>query len=400
MRKLLIAAAICVQVTVGWPSTAIADLQDGIAAFERGDYSTALREFKPLSEAGDANAQFHIGVMYLNGFGVEKNDLHANEWFRRAGEQGHARSQYILGHWYSRRPNRDEAESIKWFKMVAGQGDADAQYYLAELYSVGEYKNYAEAFSWYSRAAEQGHVDSQVHLEGMYAEGIGVEQNYVMAHMWANIAASHGSIAGSADRDMYEEELGSADVSKAWAMAETWMAKRGGVLADYEKGLEAFQREDYAEALKQFEPIAKRGNADAQRMVGLLYEDGLGVTKNFDEADKWYGLAAAQGFPQYRSANQALADYKNGDYAAALREIEPLIEEGDADAQFLLGAMYYGGHGVPKDSVKAFMWWTIAQSKGFDTKDFRNKIVSEMTSGDIAKANSLAQEWLEKHQGQ
>ena len=158
--------------------------------------------------------------------------------------------------------------------------------------------------------AEQGHVDAQLEISGMYAEGIGFEPNIVMAHMWANIAASHGSDTGSSDRDMYEEDLASADVSKAWAMAETWMAERGSVLADYVKGMEAFHREDYAAALKEFKPIAKQGNGDAQLMMGLLYERGFGVTRSFEEADRWFALAAKQGFSPYRSSGQALSDYK------------------------------------------------------------------------------------------
>ncbi|MCG3770643.1 MAG: Secretory immunoglobulin A-binding protein EsiB [Nitrosomonadaceae bacterium] len=54
-------------------------------------------------------------------------------------------------------------------------------------------------------------------------------------------------------------------------------------------------RGDYAEALKIFRPLAEQGNAKAQSNLGVMYNNGQGVTQDYKEAVKWYGLAAAQG---------------------------------------------------------------------------------------------------------
>ena len=57
--------------------SAWADYDDALAAYERGDYATALQEFRPLAEQGDAKAQFNLGFMYDNGKGVPENDAEA-----------------------------------------------------------------------------------------------------------------------------------------------------------------------------------------------------------------------------------------------------------------------------------------------------------------------------------
>ena len=72
----------------------------GGAAYNRGDYDTALREWRPLAEEGVAGAQLNLGFMYDNGYGVPQNYKEAIKWYRRAAEQGNDRAQYNLGLMY------------------------------------------------------------------------------------------------------------------------------------------------------------------------------------------------------------------------------------------------------------------------------------------------------------
>lgn len=65
-----------------------ADVQSGLDAYEAGDYATALKEFKPLAEQGDAVAQYNLGKMYRKGHGVSKDGKKAAKWYRKAAEQG------------------------------------------------------------------------------------------------------------------------------------------------------------------------------------------------------------------------------------------------------------------------------------------------------------------------
>ena len=131
--------------------------------------------------------------------------------------------------------------------------------------------------------------------------------------------------------------------------------------------------------------------------------------------------------------DKGFAAYKSGDFATALGELRPLSEQGHADAQFLLGAMYSGaqgvlqdyktavkwwtpaaeqghvgaqtslglmyqyGTGVPQDNVYAYMWWQIAAASGYkDASKNRDNIAKEMTPAQIEKAKKLARECIAK----
>ena len=57
-----------------------ADFQKGVAAYNNGDFATALREWTPLAEQGDADAQYNLGLMYAKGRGVPQNNIYAHMW--------------------------------------------------------------------------------------------------------------------------------------------------------------------------------------------------------------------------------------------------------------------------------------------------------------------------------
>lgn len=177
--------------------------EDGIAAYERGDYATAYRLMKPLAEKGDAKAQHNLGVMYDYGRGIPQDFSKAREWYRRAAEQGTPEAQHNLGLMY-----------------YNGQGIP---------------QNYTEAAKWYRRAADQGMADSQVNLGRMYYEGQGVSQDYVLAHMWLHLAASQypASVRKNVmDAVNYQNIVNSkmtpAQIAEAQRLAREWKPKKEG----------------------------------------------------------------------------------------------------------------------------------------------------------------------------
>ena len=76
------------------------ELEDGKAAYEKGDYATALEKWIPLADQGHAPAQFNLGVMYASGQGVPQDYAAAINWYRKAADQGHAKAQSNLGIMY------------------------------------------------------------------------------------------------------------------------------------------------------------------------------------------------------------------------------------------------------------------------------------------------------------
>jgi len=95
---------------------------------DKGDYATALKEWRPLAEQGDAEAQCNLGYMYKCGQGVPQDDAEAARWFRRAAEQGNAIAQFSLGIMYAtgRGVQEDYVQAYLWFTRAAAQGHSSA----------------------------------------------------------------------------------------------------------------------------------------------------------------------------------------------------------------------------------------------------------------------------------
>ena len=93
MRRLILTVSlILVLAAPAW-----AGFLEGVAAYERGDYAMALREFRPLAEQGYAGAQNNLGLMYARGRGVPQDYAAAVKWYRKAAEQGYVEAQHNLG---------------------------------------------------------------------------------------------------------------------------------------------------------------------------------------------------------------------------------------------------------------------------------------------------------------
>ena len=97
---------------------------DASAAYKRGDHETARRLFRPLAEKGNVGAQVNLANLYaLQGEGVYAKE--AALWYRKAAEQGHARSQSNLGALYSAGQGvpRDYVQAHMWFNLAASRED-------------------------------------------------------------------------------------------------------------------------------------------------------------------------------------------------------------------------------------------------------------------------------------
>ena len=134
---------------------------------------------------------------------------------------------------------------------------------------------------------------------------------------------------------------------------------------DFQKGLTAVNRGDYAAALREWRALAAKGHASAQHYLGIMYDKGLGVLQDHGKAVKWYRKAA---------------------------------EQGSVPAQLSLGICYSQGRGVPQDYVLAYMWLSLGVAKeNKNVFNARDILANRMTPSQIAKAQKLAREWWTKH---
>jgi predicted small lipoprotein YifL len=159
-----------------------------------------FEETKAKAEAGDAKAQYNLGVMYRTGQGVEQ----------------------------------DFKEAVNWYRKAADQGDVEAQFTLGLMYDTGEgvEQDFKEAVKWYQNAADQGYADAQYNLGVMYGMGNGVEQNYVTAYAWASIAITNGEIkmAPRFKSEFLEPKMTPDQIAKAEELVKEMVKKNPKLL--------------------------------------------------------------------------------------------------------------------------------------------------------------------------
>ena len=134
--------------------------------------------------------------------------------------------------------------------------------------------------------------------------------------------------------------------------------------ADFQAGMDARNRGDFAKALREWRPLAEQGDARAQFYLGMLYENGDGVPRDYEKAREWYEKSAAQA---------------------------------EANAQFYLGLLSAFGRGGPLDLAQAHMWYSLAAGNGHvGATVYRNDLAKQMTPAQIAEAQKRAREWKPK----
>lgn len=100
----------------------------GVKLYREWKYAEALKWYKKAAEQGYAEAQFKLGAMYRDGYGVAQDYLDTVKWFTLAAEQGHVVAQYCLGYMYRHGYGVDKSlpEALKWYKKASEQGDKES----------------------------------------------------------------------------------------------------------------------------------------------------------------------------------------------------------------------------------------------------------------------------------
>jgi TPR repeat protein len=168
----------------------------------------------------------------------------------------------------------------------------------------------------------------------------------------------------------------------------------------------------YAAALKKWRPLAARGDAAAQFNLGVMYDNGQGVTQDHQQAAAWYRKADEQGYAQAQySLGQAAYDHK--DYQTALKLWLPLANRGEMRAQLAVGYIYYNGAGVKQSYARALKWLRKAADQGSpeaqdgigwqyetghgvdqDTDEGRRWFLRSANQGDFDGMNHMAESYM------
>ncbi|QNE31426.1 sporulation protein [Sphingomonas sp. NBWT7] len=135
---------------------ALADVKQGVDAWSRGDYRTAVDTWRPLAAAGDADAQFNLGQAYKLGRGVPVDLPVAIEWFRKAAAQGHM--QAIDNYGLALFQDGKKSEALPWLEKSAARDEKRTQLVLGTMLFNGDGmpKDWVRAYALVTRSSQQG----------------------------------------------------------------------------------------------------------------------------------------------------------------------------------------------------------------------------------------------------
>lgn len=329
------------RVWIGNPSAEDKALYEKAADVAPIDGDQAIGLLKDKAAAADPNAQYLMGVAYINASG------------RGDAEQNVAKALY-------------------WYKEAAALDHPDAQFELGQLYRLGPTGiriDFAEAVKWYEAAARNplnktGEAENE--LGRLYEAGIRLKRDVRKAHQYYEMAANKGLPVAQAN-------LG----------------------AVYFNG--ALGRRDTAQAVTWIQKAAENGDQGGQHNLAMLYLHGtITGQPDYGQFLKWAGLAADQGHT--RSMIDLGNFYREGkpDFASDLKMAAKYYRlaalKKDAKAQYLLAQMYELGLGMPLDKIQAYVYYSLSYRDGGFTPAYASleALKRGMTASELDYAQKMS----------
>jgi len=225
-------------VLLGFVAPVLADMIDfaaGWKLYQQGRFASAFDVWQPLAEAGDAQAQFNLAVLYEQGRGVEIDSEKAAYWNDRAVASGYAPALHNLA--LSLLAEKKNIEAISYLKQAAAVNFAASQYTLGKIhqFGIGIPENPIIAFQYVKLAANSGLVTAQYNLGKMYRDGYGVDVDEIISTKWFEAAASQGY--GKAQNNISGRYRMGQGVIRDDVQALKWaiLAAKGGIVGAIQK---------------------------------------------------------------------------------------------------------------------------------------------------------------------
>lgn len=335
--------------------------------------------YRQAALQGHAVAQSNLGIMYQQGRGVDRDNKQAVDWLSRAAAQGVGRAQWELSRHYEQGlgVEKSEARAQRFTRLAADRGVADALNQLAYeewLYStfVGmtdakaeaawEAKAdalYLKAFAAYQREAAAGSATANTALGDYYPMGHGTAKDPRAAYASYKKAVDLGDLDALVEMgEMTEtgegvpkDEAEAARIYRRSAdsgslRAQTYLARmietgRGGFKADK------------AEAIRRYKELAQKGEEEAQEDLKRL---GQTATAGAQQNSELTGAALL--------VKQGRDLVAGGNPRSGMQKFLEASKQGNSDADFEIGALYFRGRGVDKSNNEALYWFERAAQGG------------------------------------
>ncbi len=231
------------------------------------DYGRAIISYGRALSHRSGEAAEELGMMHFMGDGTEKDVKEAIRIFKKGALIGSAGCECRLGEFHALGigMKKSEEEALKWYKKAWSHGYLPSAGLIGQLYqtSEGKLRDVKKAAFWFGQAAETGDTASLCRLADCCLKGIGVEKNEERAEELYRKAA----------------DLGSAEA----------MTRLGSLLA--EQGEEK-------EAADLFEKAAEQNHGEAELMLGVCCDNGIGVAEDREKAKEYLKRAMEHGSPE------------------------------------------------------------------------------------------------------
>lgn len=188
------------------------------------DLDVAQQWYEASALQGNSQAEFSLGQMYAQGWGIPPDEAQAVRWMEMANRPNTDESDlgWLPIEGYGVQTNY--AKAAYWYRLAADQGHSEAQFELADLYSQGKGvpKDQTEAFKLTKAAANQGFTKAATALGWRYANGRGVEKDEQEAFFWYTVAARRGDKTAQKQRIQLAEHMPAEQLNKAEVGAVAW----------------------------------------------------------------------------------------------------------------------------------------------------------------------------------
>lgn len=345
---------------------------DGMASSEM---KKAYEYFAAAANQNLPDAQFMMALCYQNGFGVSKNTATALHWYNQARKNGFSGPELnpkwlrgnelvVIENWpganelrmaldilHSKDKNIEKGSSLAWFNSAAEKGNIEAEYQLGRLYALGNTapQDDGKAWFWFKKAADKNHQGAQSFLAWMSMLGLGVKENKEDAIAWFLLASQSKP---------HTEDTISKDIDDIFSQLpdeNNFLVNRSPD-SEYLQGIELLESrlndQDVRDGITLLDKAADENYTPAQLYLAKLYHEGHLVEKDLSKAANLYRQAA---------------------------------NNGDPDAQYSLGWMYFNGEGVPQSNDEAIIWFTLAaqtESRAKEALQFVNAQRAAIVLGD------------------
>jgi len=398
----------------------IDEIAQAVLHYTKKKYKQAFPLLEKAAENGNSEAQYYLGLMYENGRGVEADMGKSVEWLKKSAARGNKdAAEYLESmadyeaateeHEKAVRQVMKTGEEIKRVKKTYtaqekelealiknAEKSATAAYDLGLKYEKGDgiEADQKEAYYWYSQAAgaESGIVPQAViALAYMYYEGRGTARDRKEAYRLFKLSNSQVDVFNKAyymmgvmerDGDGAPKDLnaalGSFGLAVKYGHTEAEKARQE-VVAQIEReareareaaqiASEYMKKSERDKAIPYLKKAADLGDTWAQLALGVLYEDGAGITQDNKSALYWYEKAGHKG--DVRAQRFIGAMYHNGkgagkNYEKAIYWCEKAAKQGDVVSMNRLGLLYvHAENEAQRDRNKAAYWYIQSKKQG------------------------------------